>query len=66
LKSDHHASSYGQLCWGSFFKFFLYISTFILLVFLSLCSAEADIGPGEKLNGHLMAKLCQEYSHQKL
>jgi len=33
----------------------LYISTHISLVFLSLGSAEADTGQGEKLNGHLMA-----------
>jgi len=40
---------------GMFFTFFLYKSTHILLVFLSLGSAEADIGRGEQLNGHLMA-----------
>ena len=45
------------------FFMFLYILMLILLVFLFLGSAEADIGGGEKLNGHL---LCQEYSHQKL
>jgi len=48
---------------GMFFDVFLYISTHISLVFRSLDSAEADIGPGEELND---GKFRQEYSHQKL
>jgi len=38
-----------------FFSSFLFISTHISLDLLSLGSAEAYIGRGEKVNGHLMA-----------
>jgi len=40
---------------GDVFSRYLYISTHTSLVFLSLGSAEANIGRGEKLNGHSMA-----------
>jgi len=38
------------------FSGFLFISTHILLDLISLGSAEAYIGWGGKLNGHLMAR----------
>jgi len=40
---------------GMFFSGFVFISTHISLDLISLGSAEAYIGWGEKLNGHLMA-----------
>jgi len=40
---------------GMFFPGFLFISTHISLDLISLRSAEAYIGWGKKLNGHLMA-----------
>jgi len=40
---------------GDAFITFLYISTHISPVFLSLGSAEADTKWGEKVKGHLMA-----------
>jgi len=40
---------------GDVFSGFLFISTQILLDLISLGSAEAYIGWGGKLNGHLMA-----------
>jgi len=41
---------------GDVFSGFLFISTHISLDLISLiCSAEAYIARGEKLNGHLMA-----------
>ena len=39
---------------GIFFTFFVYFNTYFTC-FLSLGSAEADTGRGEKLNSHLMA-----------
>jgi len=40
---------------GMLFSGFLFISTHVLLDLISLGSAEAYIGWGEKLNGYLMA-----------
>ena len=40
---------------GMFFDTFLFIPTHISLFLFFLCSAEADTGWGEILNGHLMA-----------
>jgi len=39
---------------GMFFSDFMFLLTHISLDLLSLCSAEAYIGLGGKLNGHLM------------
>ena len=48
-----------------FSRFFLYISTHISLVFLSLGGAEGNIERG-KTEQSFDGKLCEEYSHQKL
>jgi len=47
---------------GDFFPDFLFILTHILLHLLSLGSAEAYIGCGVKLNGHLIANCVRNIS----
>jgi len=46
---------------GKFFSGLLFILTHISLDLLSIGSAEAYIGWGEKLNYHFNGKFCQKY-----